>query len=54
MDERRVHRPLVPPHTWTITTLVSGTTVMLGVTGILDKPVQDTHGSPNCPRTGDR
>lgn len=33
--ERRVHRPLVPPHTWTIATLVSGTTVMLGVTGIL-------------------
>jgi predicted MFS family arabinose efflux permease len=33
--ERRVPRPLVPPHTWKITTLVSGTTVMLGVTGIL-------------------
>ena len=28
-------RPLVPPHTWKVTTLVSGTTVMLGVTGLL-------------------
>ncbi|HST66345.1 MAG TPA: MFS transporter [Mycobacteriales bacterium] len=33
--ERHVQRPLVPPHTWKIRTLVSGTTVMLGVTGIL-------------------
>jgi EmrB/QacA subfamily drug resistance transporter len=33
--ERRAARPLVPPHTWKVTTLVSGTTVMLGVTGIL-------------------
>ncbi|HEV7655560.1 MAG TPA: MFS transporter [Mycobacteriales bacterium] len=33
--ERRVPRPLVPPHTWKIRTLVSGTTVMLGVTGLL-------------------
>ena len=27
--------PLVPPHTWKVKSLVSGTTVMLGVTGIL-------------------
>jgi hypothetical protein len=33
--ERLVERPLVPPHTWKVTTLVSGTTVMLGVTGLL-------------------
>ncbi len=33
--ERRSSRPLVPPHTWKIPTLVSGTTVMLGVTGLL-------------------
>jgi len=33
--ERRVRQPLVPPHTWRITTLVSGTGVMLGVTGLL-------------------
>lgn len=33
--ERRVPRPLVPPHTWRIKTLVSGTAVMLGVTGLL-------------------
>jgi EmrB/QacA subfamily drug resistance transporter len=33
--ERRSARPLVPPHTWKIRTLVSGTTVMLGVTGLL-------------------
>jgi len=33
--ERRVRRPLVPPHTWKITTLVAGTTVMLGVTAVL-------------------
>jgi EmrB/QacA subfamily drug resistance transporter len=33
--ERRAPRPLVPPHTWKVTNLVSGTTVMLGVTGLL-------------------
>jgi EmrB/QacA subfamily drug resistance transporter len=33
--ERRAAQPLVPPHTWKIRTLVSGTAVMLGVTGIL-------------------
>jgi len=33
--ERRVPRPLVPAHTWKIKTLVSGTGVMLGITGIL-------------------
>jgi EmrB/QacA subfamily drug resistance transporter len=33
--ERRAARPLVPPHTWKITTLVSGTTVMLGATALL-------------------
>ena len=33
--ERRAARPLIPVHTWKITTLVSGTTVMLGTTGIL-------------------
>ena len=33
--EKRVGRPLVPPHTWRVKTLVSGTTVMLGVTGLL-------------------
>jgi predicted MFS family arabinose efflux permease len=33
--ERRVPRPLVPPHTWKVSTLVSGSTVMLGITGIL-------------------
>ena len=33
--ERRVRRPLVPPHTWKVKTLVSGTTVMFGVTGVL-------------------
>lgn len=33
--ERRAANPLVPPHTWKVTSLVSGTTVMLGVTGIL-------------------
>jgi hypothetical protein len=33
--ERRAAHPLVPPHTWTVKSLVSGTTVMLGVTGIL-------------------
>jgi EmrB/QacA subfamily drug resistance transporter len=33
--ERRAPRPLVPPHTWRVRNLVSGTTVMLGVTGLL-------------------
>ncbi|MEP7054849.1 MAG: MFS transporter [Actinomycetota bacterium] len=33
--ERRVARPLVSPHTWKIATLVSGTTVMLGISAIL-------------------
>ena len=33
--ERRARHPLVPPHTWRVKSLVSGTTVMLGVTGIL-------------------
>jgi MFS family permease len=33
--ERRATKPLFPPHVWKLNTLVSGTTVMLGVTGIL-------------------
>jgi hypothetical protein len=33
--ERRAARPLVPPHTWKVGNLVSGATVMLGVTGLL-------------------
>jgi EmrB/QacA subfamily drug resistance transporter len=33
--ERRATQPLIPVHTWKIRTLVSGTTVMLGITGIL-------------------
>ena len=33
--ELRAESPLVPPHTWKVTSLVSGTTVMLGVTGLL-------------------
>ena len=33
--ERRAAKPLIPPHTWKIRSLVTGTTVMLGVTGIL-------------------
>jgi EmrB/QacA subfamily drug resistance transporter len=33
--ERRSARPLIPPHTWKVSSLVSGTVVMLGVTGIL-------------------
>jgi hypothetical protein len=33
--ERRAARPLIPPHTWKVTTLVSGTTVMLGATALL-------------------
>jgi MFS family permease len=33
--ERHVPRPLVSPHTWSVRSLVSGTAVMLGVTGLL-------------------
>ena len=33
--EQRAAKPLFPPHIWKLTALVSGTTVMLGVTGIL-------------------
>jgi hypothetical protein len=33
--ERRATQPLVHPHTWSIKPLVSGTAVMLGVTGLL-------------------
>lgn len=33
--ESRATQPLVPPHTWKVKTLVSGTTVMLGITGLL-------------------
>ena len=33
--ERRAVRPLVPPHTWKVKSLVTGTVVMLGITGIL-------------------
>jgi EmrB/QacA subfamily drug resistance transporter len=33
--EKGAARPLVPPHTWKVTTLVSGTTVMLGATALL-------------------
>jgi EmrB/QacA subfamily drug resistance transporter len=33
--ERRAAKPLFPPHVWKLNTLVSGTTVMLGVTGLL-------------------
>lgn len=33
--ERRSTSPLVPPHTWKVKPLISGTAVMLGVTGIL-------------------
>ena len=33
--ERRSARPLVHPHTWRISSLVSSTTVMLGITGLL-------------------
>jgi EmrB/QacA subfamily drug resistance transporter len=33
--ERRTVRPLIPPHTWQVRSLVSGTVVMLGITGIL-------------------
>jgi hypothetical protein len=33
--ERRAAAPLFPPHIWLLNTLVSGTAVMLGVTGLL-------------------
>jgi len=33
--ERRTPKPLIPPHTWKVRTLVTGATVMLGITGIL-------------------
>ena len=33
--ERRAAKPLFPPHIWKLNSLVSGTAVMLGVTGIL-------------------
>ena len=33
--EQRASEPLLPPHVWKLPSLVSGTTVMLGVTGIL-------------------
>jgi hypothetical protein len=33
--EGKAANPLVPPHTWKVKSLVSGTTVMLGVTGLL-------------------
>jgi hypothetical protein len=33
--ENRAARPLLPPHTWKVRTLVSATTVMLAVTGLL-------------------
>ena len=33
--ERHVAQPLVHPHTWSIRSLVSGTGVMLGITGLL-------------------
>lgn len=33
--EGRVSQPLVPPHTWAVRSLVSGTGVMAGVTGLL-------------------
>jgi EmrB/QacA subfamily drug resistance transporter len=33
--EQRASRPLFPPHIWKLDSLVSGTAVMLGVTGIL-------------------
>jgi EmrB/QacA subfamily drug resistance transporter len=33
--ERRAAHPLVHPHTWKISSLVSSTTIMLGITGLL-------------------
>jgi EmrB/QacA subfamily drug resistance transporter len=35
LAERRSAQPLVHPHTWSVKPLVSGTVVMLGVTGVL-------------------
>ncbi len=35
LREDKAAHPLVPTHTWKVASLVSGTTVMLGVTGIL-------------------
>jgi len=35
LRESQAQYPLVPPHTWKVKSLVAGTTVMLGVTGIL-------------------
>ena len=35
LRENKTRYPLVPPHTWKVKSLVAGTTVMLGVTGIL-------------------
>jgi EmrB/QacA subfamily drug resistance transporter len=35
LAERRAAQPLVHPHTWSMRPLVSGTAVMLGVTGVL-------------------
>jgi EmrB/QacA subfamily drug resistance transporter len=35
LRETKAASPLVPPHTWKLKSLVSATTVMLGVTGIL-------------------
>jgi EmrB/QacA subfamily drug resistance transporter len=35
MLEQRAAKPLFPPHVWKLQTLVSGTAVMLGVSGIL-------------------
>jgi EmrB/QacA subfamily drug resistance transporter len=35
LRENKAQYPLVPPHTWKVKSLVAGTTVMLGVTGIL-------------------
>ena len=35
LRENRAQHPLVPPQTWKVKPLVAGTTVMLGVTGIL-------------------
>lgn len=33
--ERRSDKPLIPPHTWKVRSLVTGSIVMLGITGIL-------------------
>ena len=33
--ERRADKPLFPPHVWKLNALVSGTAVMLGITGLL-------------------